>query len=171
MPRTLPPPLLPSPDAPAPADAFDLYTHGPLEEYRANFHALRQLLGRLLEPFGLLVTDYQALRVAGHGPRRPGAVSEYLAISPAATTELLDRLEARGLLRRDRDPSDRRATVITLTTKGMELREAAGRAYRRFLEDVTSELPPRDLQALQKGSRELREVLARRAGTLDTPPA
>jgi MarR family transcriptional regulator, 2-MHQ and catechol-resistance regulon repressor len=154
--------LVPSPSA----DPHPFPTQGPLEDYRSNFHALRRLLGQILEPFGLLVTDYQALRVAGKAPCRPGEISLYLAISPAATTELLDRLEGRGLLKRGRDPDDRRATSITLTSKGHKLLRESGEAYRRFLDQVTRDLSPRGREALREGSRELGEVLERRAREL-----
>ncbi|MET0893390.1 MAG: MarR family transcriptional regulator [Pseudoxanthomonas sp.] len=42
-------------------------------------------------------------------------------VNPGAMTRLLDRLEARGLLRRIADPSDRRALNIVLTEAGLAL--------------------------------------------------
>ena len=42
-------------------------------------------------------------------------------LNPGAMTRLLDRLEARGLLRRVADPTDRRALNIVLTESGLAL--------------------------------------------------
>ena len=42
-------------------------------------------------------------------------------VNPGAMTRLLDRLEARGLLRRVADPGDRRALNIVLTEAGLAL--------------------------------------------------
>jgi DNA-binding MarR family transcriptional regulator len=136
---------------------------GPLEDHRANFRALRWLLGGILEPFGLVVTDYQALRLASRGPTRPTDISQYSGISPAATTELLDRLESRGLVTRSPDPGDRRSTQIMLTSKGERLQREAALAYRRFLDGVIAEMSRDSLVALRKGSQELRTILERRA--------
>ncbi len=63
--------------------------------------------------------DARALRVIGHGgPTRLGVVAEHLRIAPRSATDVVDRLEDRGLVRRAADPSDRRATIVELTTEG-----------------------------------------------------
>lgn len=139
-----------------------------LEDHRANFRLLRRLLTHILEPFDLVVSDYLALKLASKGPVRPGVVSLFAGISPAATTELLDRLEARGLVTRAPDPTDRRATLISPTKKGDKVRQEAALAYRKFLDEVTGEMSRAGLAALQSGSRELRGILERRIA--DAPP-
>lgn len=133
-----------------------------LEDPRASFYALRRLLAQILQPFDLGVAEYKALRLISKGPTRPSAISYHSEISPSATTELLDRLEQRGLLQRAPDPSDRRATLLTLTRQGERLQREAARAYRSFLDGVTHELTREGLSALQRGSRELRTILERR---------
>ncbi|WP_460628740.1 MarR family winged helix-turn-helix transcriptional regulator [Intrasporangium mesophilum] len=63
--------------------------------------------------------DARALRVIGHGgPTRLGVVAEHLRIAPRSATDVVDRLEDRGLVRRAADPSDRRATTVELTREG-----------------------------------------------------
>ncbi|MGD9526770.1 MarR family winged helix-turn-helix transcriptional regulator [Pseudonocardia sp.] len=46
------------------------------------------------------------------GPASAGAMAAAAELSPAATTEAVQRLAARGLVRRDTDPADRRRAVI-----------------------------------------------------------
>lgn len=48
------------------------------------------------------------------GPLSAGRVAEAVSLSPAATTEAVQRLVARGVLTRDTDPADRRRAVIAV---------------------------------------------------------
>ena len=63
--------------------------------------------------------DARALRVIGHhGPTRLGVVAEHLRIAPRSATDVVDRLESRGLVHRTPDPADRRAMTVSLTEVG-----------------------------------------------------
>ena len=55
---------------------------------------------------------------------RPGELTESLMLTSSGTTKRLDRLERAGLVRRDPDPTDRRAIVITLTPEGIRRTDA-----------------------------------------------
>ena len=61
-------------------------------------------------------------------------IAEHLGISSAATTKLLDRLEAGGHIRRERHPSDRRAIAIVVDPETRSAAETTiGREHaRRF---------------------------------------
>jgi DNA-binding MarR family transcriptional regulator len=60
-------------------------------------------------------------------PLGPGELSARLGITPAATTDLVDRLEAAGHVLRERNPDDRRRVrlVPTETTKAEVRRQLA----------------------------------------------
>jgi DNA-binding MarR family transcriptional regulator len=66
-----------------------------------------------------------------------------ISYDAGAMTRMLDRLEEKELLRRSRDPSDRRLVNLELTEKGNaampRMREAAIRVLNRFLHSFTKE--------------------------------
>ena len=54
--------------------------------------------------------------------RQPaGKLAEHVAITPGAMTSCLDKLEARGLVRRVPDEEDRRVLQIELTEEGVRI--------------------------------------------------
>lgn len=64
---------------------------------------------------GINRTDFRILSALQlHGPMSAGALGEFVALSPAATTEAVQRLAARGRVSREVDPTDRRRAVIAL---------------------------------------------------------
>jgi DNA-binding MarR family transcriptional regulator len=66
-----------------------------------------------------------------------------ISYDAGAMTRMLDRLEEKELLRRSRDPSDRRLVNLELTDKGNaampRMRAAAIRVMNRFLQGFTKE--------------------------------
>jgi DNA-binding MarR family transcriptional regulator len=103
----------------------------------------------------------RALRVlAGADGMRPSALAEALRIAPRSATEVADALEERGWVRREADPSDRRATRLVLTEDGRRLvvridavrRDASQRvldvltpAQRRTLHEILAVVVGEDL--------------------------
>nr|BFD94880.1 MarR family transcriptional regulator [Kitasatospora sp. Xyl93] len=53
----------------------------------------------------------------------PGRLGEALGLNSAGTTGLVDRLERLGLIRRERDPEDRRRVRLLVEERAMELGE------------------------------------------------
>lgn len=54
------------------------------------------------------------------GPMRPTALAEVLATGASYVSKIVRRLESDGLVERKTDPTDRRATLISLTEAGEE---------------------------------------------------
>jgi DNA-binding MarR family transcriptional regulator len=54
-------------------------------------------------------------------------ISRTLRIPPATVTNIIDRLEADGLIRREPHPTDARTTLAVITRRGRELAESATR--------------------------------------------
>ncbi len=123
---------------------------------------LTAALDRELEPvfrsFGLSAGEFDvlaALRRAGErGERSPGELAASTMITAGALTKRVDRLEAAGLVRRDRAPTDGRARIVALTALGRALIDDAIVAH---LENER-----RLLTAFSEDDRVLLENLVRR---------
>ena len=97
----------------------------------------------------------RALRVlaSAEAGMRPSVLADELRIAPRSATDVVDGLEARGWLARAADPTDRRATVLSLTPDGHEL---VGR-----VEDVRRVASERVLDVLTDAQRRtLHEILS-----------
>lgn len=57
------------------------------------------------------------------GARNPRTLAHNLNLENSSMSGLLDRMEKQGLLKRQRDPGDRRAILISLTERGRQARE------------------------------------------------
>src|ERR687891_389561 len=79
-----------------------------------------QAYQRSTQAFDLNPTDLRCLDWLADGPKSAGELAAGVALSTAATTTLIDRLERRGLVRRVRDPHDRRRVVVEMTREGQE---------------------------------------------------
>ncbi|WP_309070288.1 MarR family transcriptional regulator [Arthrobacter sp.] len=80
----------------------------------------------VLEPLNLTHPQYLVmLALWEHSPRTVREISEALAMEPATLSPMLKRLEANGLVSRDRMVGNERALAVDLTPKGKELRAQA----------------------------------------------
>jgi DNA-binding MarR family transcriptional regulator len=80
----------------------------------------------LLEPMGLTHPQYLVmLALWQHEPVSVRELSRLLRLDPGTLSPLLKRLEAAGLLLRDRDRSDERSLAVTLTERGRAMRTEA----------------------------------------------
>ena len=81
-------------------------------------------IGRVLEPSGLSLAQYNALRIirgAGSGGIPTLAIRERMIEEGTTITRLLDKLEAAGLIRRERSLPDRRQVICYATERGKRL--------------------------------------------------
>lgn len=95
----------------------------------ALYTAQRALTNRyrtLLEQFDLTYPQYLVMLVLWeHGALPIKSLGKLLQLDYGTLTPLLKRLEAHGLVRRERQASDERSVRISLTEDGTELRQRA----------------------------------------------
>jgi DNA-binding MarR family transcriptional regulator len=107
---------------------------------------------------GLSNARYELLHTVVHaGPARMGTIARHLGYSPRTLTPMVDALEAEGLLRREPDPTDRRAQRLELTPSGYELMHRAHDERLSMATGVFSALDPEERVTL---SRLLDKILA-----------
>lgn len=76
----------------------------------------------VVDPFGLRKVEYSLLLLLlANGPMAPKRLAQVLSLTAPNLTTLLDRLQERGLLRRERNPNDGRSQNIVLTDDGQHL--------------------------------------------------
>ena len=121
--------------------------------------AMTKLYKPLLDGIGLTYPQYLVMLVLWE---RDGItvseLGERLFLDSGTLTPLLKRLEASGLVERQRDPQDERRVRITLTTQGRALRDGAESVPACVLRGSRTALP--ELQALTRQLQALRAQLA-----------
>jgi DNA-binding MarR family transcriptional regulator len=89
---------------------------------------LEHHLAEALRPYGITPTQYNVLRIlrgAGQKEMCGREVAERLVSKVPDVSRLLDRTEDLGLIKRERDPEDRRHVTARITEKGLAVLEKA----------------------------------------------
>ncbi len=118
---------------------------------------MRLLLGS--GPRTLTRAEGGLLSTLSAGPRRVTelAVSEVLA--QPTVTQLVDRLQGRGLVERSRDRKDGRVVLVSITEAGRAELEHTREAYRVALRAAAADLPAQDVAALVAATRALERLI------------
>ena len=99
--------------------------------YSASNHIIRAYRRPLAE-IGLTYPQYLAMLVLWqHGEQTVKGLSDRLLLDSSTLTPLLKRLEASGLVNRQRDQSDERVVRVLLTPLGRALRSSAAKIQRQ----------------------------------------
>lgn len=83
---------------------------------------------RALRPFGLSFARYEVLTLLSfsrNGSLPITKIGERLLVHPTGITRLVDKLEAGQLVARTAHPTDRRTTLVRLTTEGRDRSQTA----------------------------------------------
>jgi DNA-binding MarR family transcriptional regulator len=81
----------------------------------------RRRLDRALAPLGLRTREFWLLAIAGAGDVSQHQIADLCGIDPSSLVAVLDDLERRGWLHRQRNPSDRRMQWVRRTEAGDRL--------------------------------------------------
>jgi DNA-binding MarR family transcriptional regulator len=114
-----------------------------------------------LARFGLTLADFDMLatlrRRAVGEPIKIRDLQLSLMLSSGGTTKRLDRLESAGLIERLPDPNDRRGTLITLSSQGLDLIDEAVPVITRYETAVVTGAigSERGRAAVENGLRQL----------------
>src|SRR5262249_1472801 len=97
-----------------------------------------------VEQAGYEIYDYSVLAILAEGDRETqSAIADALDLDPSRLVALLDSLEKRGLVIRQRDPQDRRRHVVSITPDGKRehsrLREITKKVEEDFFAPLDAE--------------------------------
>lgn len=113
-----------------------------------------------VHPFGLSASQFGVLETLDHrGPTHQQELAEALGRSKAQMTAIIDALEARGVVRRERHEVDRRFISVYLTEAGRVLLAEAAPARTDAVVALMRELSGEQKTRLTRLCRKLLKVL------------
>jgi DNA-binding GntR family transcriptional regulator/DNA-binding MarR family transcriptional regulator len=108
-------------------------------------HRAKRMFTQRLAPLALKANHVQVLvYLSGHPDASQRSLVEALRVTPSTIVELIDELEARTLVRRLRNPLNRRASVVSLTADGRAILERALALSHAVEHDLLRPLAARD---------------------------
>jgi DNA-binding MarR family transcriptional regulator len=96
--------------------------------------------------------------LSGEGPLPMNRLAELLDVSQASATGIVDRMEQRGLVARERDAEDRRVVHVVLKPQGEGLIASLASERRDKLLCLLDALADDDAAALLRGLRAMRQA-------------
>ena len=124
---------------------------------------LPRLRERMVERAGLRIdrAAYPLLRRIGdEGPIRLSDLATRLAVDVSTASRQVKTLEAAGLVRREGDPDDGRASALTLTPAGEETVARLRRAWHDTIAELVADWPAADVDTLGRLLDRLADELA-----------
>lgn len=141
------------------------------EAAREVFAALGHTAGPELLSLDLTMGQFKAtVTVTTDGPLPVGELGRRLGLSEPAASLLVDRLVELGIVLRERDPQDRRRTLVTATKAAGELATRLREGREDQVLQWLGALSDDELDGLTRGFRALRRVAQAEAPAGDTPP-
>lgn len=95
-----------------------------------------------------------------HGPLRAGDLAVRESVSAPTMTRILAVLEDRGLVAREVDPADRRASSVALTDDGADMLGSLRRERTAFLEDRLAHFDDEGRRRLAEAVEVLEQLVA-----------
>jgi len=97
------------------------------------------------------------LILSAPGPVSLTDISRFLSIAIQSVSQLLNKLEKRGLIKRVRSKDDKRMVKISITEKGFELIKEITPYTYGFIKDTAGTLSESEVESLYAISRKLRD--------------
>ena len=115
-------------------------------------HLFHDRADQELEPLGIQIRHFGALKTLAGGVPSQRELADRLSVSTPVVVEMVDVLEAKGLVERRRDPSDRRSNALSSPPRA-----------RRSVDEPTERLSAANGELTApigiEGDRELRSLL------------
>jgi DNA-binding MarR family transcriptional regulator len=106
-------------------------------------------------------SQFITMKVLAAGIASPAELARAAYLHPGAMTRLLDKLEARGIVERVADPSDRRGLHIHLTPAGLAIWKDIDHCAQRVRERATARMSESEQAELTRLLLQVRDNLTR----------
>jgi DNA-binding MarR family transcriptional regulator len=123
----------------------------------AAHHRFHERADAELEPLGIQIRHFGALNALAGGVPSQRELADRLDVSGPVVVEMVDALEARGLVERRRDVADRRSNALIVTAAGQQALATATERLSAANEELTAPIG-------EEGDRELRSLLKKLLG-------
>ncbi|GAA2595136.1 MarR family winged helix-turn-helix transcriptional regulator [Winogradskya consettensis] len=134
---------------------------------RCETRLYNALNDRLRERHGIVMSQFEALHLIRTSPRcRVADLAGAVAAGVGAISKGVDRLEAKGWVRRLPNPADRRSSLLLLTETGEQLVADARHTCEQRLAELL-DITPEELAATTRTLSKLRRSLE--AGQVGVP--
>jgi DNA-binding MarR family transcriptional regulator len=130
---------------------------------RRTSDRLQHYTQQLFKPHGITPTQYNVLRIlrgAGDSGLRCSEIGERLVSSDPDITRLLDRLQKQKLIRRKRDPKDRRVIYAMISADGQRLLKEMDPIVNDGVKDLLHHMSHEKLNTLISLLEEARQSLS-----------
>lgn len=135
-------------------------------------HYSMRASGHFTKAMGLSMPQFSILMQLHHrGACGMSEVSERFEITPAAASQLVDKLVQSGLVHREEDPNDRRAKSLKLTEKGKELILQGVEERYRWVEPLVGKLTAEERIKVREALDIMTEAVKKMETVPVQPPA
>jgi DNA-binding MarR family transcriptional regulator len=142
--------------APAPEDLADVFL--------TVAHGLKRTINARVQHHGLSMARLRVLyQLTTTSAIRMGELSACVDVAPRTMTSTVEAMERDGLVRRRPDPSDRRATIVSITEAGRRSFHEGQRQQASAVADVFEALDPDQRRVL----KDVLDSLLRAAASAD----
>ena len=112
-----------------------------------------------IRQLGLTMPQFDVIATLGNTTgMMMSQLAEKTLVTKGTLTGIVDRLEQKGLVRREVPPDNRRCFIVLLTSKGQQLFEDIFPTHIAYLKERLSSLSGEEMAQLQTGLQRLRQL-------------
>ncbi len=130
-----------------------------MQSLRRIFKAIEDYSQEVSNSFGITGPQLWALKIVSQHPGLPlGDLSRKMYLHPSTVTGVIDRLESKGYVVRDRDSVDRRVVKVKLTPAGQDLAAKAPNPIQGKMIYGLMKLSENELNTIYESVKRLAEI-------------
>jgi len=112
------------------------------------FQSLTDFFNYLKQTDLSMLQAYALAHLFFKGPLKMSDLCEHMQVSPAAASQLIDRLEKLEMVERTSDPDDRRVRKIVVLEKGKNFVQENFRFSQGWLSEIPADITPEQLSQI-----------------------